>query len=167
MRNGIDAPDACEPAHSAIAAVAAATARRKLAGGNEVKTKERLCMLHLFRSATFAAFLAALSVACASCQQQSPQNGVTTVSILGDSGKHSYSPGMLSVPIGTTVTWVNQDSKPHTVTDPGVFDSGPIPPDGGRWSWGASAAGSYTYHCLIDPDMNGTIVVTVPQPTPY
>jgi plastocyanin len=122
-------------------------------------------MRHLFRSATFAAFLAALSVACGACQQPNQSNGVTTVSIVGDSGDHSFSPGKLFVTIGTIVTWVNQDSKPHTVTDPGVFDSGPIPPNGGRWSWGASVAGSFTYHCLIDPDMNGTIVVSPPTPT--
>ena len=54
-----------------------------------------------------------------------------------------------------------------TVTVPGVFDSGPIPPNGGRWSWVASVAGTFTYHCLIHPDMNGTVSVTVPSPTSY
>ena len=102
-------------------------------------------------------------VAC----QQPAQNGQQTVYITGDSGGHSFNPGNVSVQVGTIVTWINQDTKPHTVTDVGVFDSGPIPPNGGRWSWGASAVGSYTYHCLIDPDMNGTIVVTTPTVVGY
>lgn len=90
-----------------------------------------------------------------------------TVIINGDSGSRSFAPGKFSVPLGTIVTWVNNDAVGHTVTMPQVFDSGPIPPNGGRWSWVASVAGTYTYHCLIHPDMNGTITVTVPQPTSY
>jgi plastocyanin len=90
-----------------------------------------------------------------------------TVMISGDSGSRSFNPGKFSVPMGTIVTWVNDDAVGHTVTAPGVFDSGPIPPNGGRWSWVASIAGTYTYHCLIHPDMNGTLTVTVPQPTSY
>jgi plastocyanin len=90
-----------------------------------------------------------------------------TVYVLGDHGKSSFNPGNFNVELGTIVTWVNQDTVPHTVTAPGVFDSGPIPPNGGRWSWGASVVGTYTYHCLIHPDMNGTVVVTAPTPTGY
>lgn len=124
-------------------------------------------MLQISRSATLAALLATIAIACVACQKPGPVNGQMTVTILGDNGSRSFSPGTVSVPLGTVVTWINQDAQGHTVTMPSVFDSGPIPPNGGRWSWVASAAGTYTYHCLIHPDMNGTIVVTVPTPTGY
>lgn len=124
-------------------------------------------MLHNIRSATLAALLATVAVACVACQKQGPVNGQMTVTIAGDNGSRSFNPGSISVPMGTIVTWINQDGQGHTVTMPGVFDSGPIPPNGGRWSWVASVAGTFTYHCLIHPGMNGTITVTVPAPTPY
>src|SRR5215472_3002120 len=133
--------------------------------GNVFEAKETELMLHISRSATLAAILSGVAVACVACHQNTATNGQLTIYIVGDKGSHSFNPGDLSVPMGTIVTWINQDSQPHTVTDPGAFDSGPIPPSGGRWSWGASQQGTFTYHCLIDPDMNGTITVTAPTQT--
>ena len=39
-----------------------------------------------------------------------------------------YDPDTLTVPVGTTVCWINQDMTPHTVTSDvqGVFDSGSL-----------------------------------------
>jgi plastocyanin len=96
--------------------------------------------------------------------QPKEQSGFVTVNILGDRGNRSYDPGNITVDMGTVVTWINQDSQGHTVTMAGAFDSGPIPPSGGRWSWVASSAGTFTYHCLIHPEMNGTVTVVVPPP---
>src|SRR4051812_47618431 len=31
-------------------------------------------------------------------------------------GNFTFTPGALTVPVGTTITWVNQDDIPHTVT---------------------------------------------------
>jgi plastocyanin len=135
--------------------------------GNAGKTKEAACMAHIFRSAALAALLMVAAVACVACQKAGSQNGQMTIYVLGDNGSRSFNPSNASVSVGTIVTWVNQDTQAHTVTVPGVFDSGPIPPNGGRWSWGATVTGTFTYHCLIHPDMNGTIVVTAPSPTSY
>jgi plastocyanin len=152
------------------AAISTATATATSAGafgGNAGETKETDFMLHFTRSATLAALLAMTAIAFVACQQPAPSNGQLTVYIVGDKGGNSFSPGNVSVPLGTIVTWINQDSQPHTVTVVGVFDSGPIPPNGGRWSWGASVVGTFTYHSIIQPDMNGTIVVTSPTQTSY
>ena len=136
-------------------------------GGNGRISQEGDFMLHITRSAALAALLATVAIACAACQKPGPVNGQMVVTIKGENGSRSFTPGNFSVPMGTVVTWINQDTQGHTVTMPGVFDSGPIPPGGGRWSWVASIAGTFTYHCLIHPDMNGTIDVTVPTPTNY
>jgi plastocyanin len=161
------APTETAATTAAIAHAVTIAAARAARGGNARKTKEAEFM-HITRRATFAAILAMVTVACVACQKPGgPVNGQMTILITGDSGNRSFNPGNVSVPLGTIVTWINQDSQPHTVTVPSVFDSGPIPPNGGRWSWVASVAGTFTYHSLIQPDMNGTITVTVPAPTSY
>lgn len=72
----------------------------------------------------------------------------------------SYEPSQLTVSAGTTVTWTNYGSTPHTVTsDDGKFNSGNIAP-GAQYSYTFAQPGSYPYHCTIHPSMKGTITVT-------
>lgn len=72
----------------------------------------------------------------------------------------SFSPATVTVPVGTTVTWTNQDSAAHTVTsDTGAFDSGSLS-QGGSWSNTFNQPGSYAYHCAFHGSMHGTVVVT-------
>lgn len=86
-------------------------------------------------------------------------------------GMAAYGQNPLQVPAGTTVTWVNQDTHPHTVTsDQGVWDSGTLNP-GQTFSRKFDAMGSFPYHCEIHgaASMSGMIVVTTgasPSPTP-
>ena len=76
----------------------------------------------------------------------------------------AFQPASLEVPVGTTVTWTNQGSAPHTVTaDDGSFDSGTLQP-GGTFSMTFDTPGTFTYHCEIHPNMMGTIVVTAAAP---
>ena len=71
----------------------------------------------------------------------------------------SFTPATLSVSVGTTVTWTNNDSVTHTVTaDQGAFDSNNLSP-GNTFSFTFSQAGTYPYHCKIHPSMMGTIQV--------
>ncbi|HEV2138357.1 MAG TPA: plastocyanin/azurin family copper-binding protein [Nitrososphaerales archaeon] len=76
-----------------------------------------------------------------------------------------FSPGNLTVKIGTTVTWINKDPVAHTVTSSSVpngaatFDSGVIL-YGYTFSMKFIHAGVYQYYCTIHPSMTGTIVVT-------
>ena len=71
----------------------------------------------------------------------------------------SFSPATLTVAVGTTVTWTNNDNMTHTVTsDASGFDSGNITM-GSKYSRVFSAAGTFTYHCTIHPTMKGTIIV--------
>ncbi|MGH9410633.1 MAG: plastocyanin/azurin family copper-binding protein [Vicinamibacterales bacterium] len=61
--------------------------------------------------------------------------------------------------MGSTVTWTNTDSIPHTTTaDGGQWNSGVIQP-GAQFNFTFSSAGTFAYHCSIHPNMVGTITV--------
>jgi plastocyanin len=57
------------------------------------------------------------------------------------------------------VTWINQDSAPHTATaDDGRFDTGTL--EQGRLnSETFKQAGTHTYFCEVHPTMRGTVEV--------
>ncbi len=77
-----------------------------------------------------------------------------------DIADFAFDPDPLEIPVGTTVTWTNQDTAPHTATaDDGSFDSGRLD-NGGTFSFTFDTPGTYPYHCDIHPRMTGTIVVT-------
>jgi plastocyanin len=73
-----------------------------------------------------------------------------------------FTPPQINIAVGGTVTWTNNDSIAHTVTDDlkdvGGPNSGTIDP-GKTYSFKFTKAGSYQYHCEIHPSMRGTIVV--------
>jgi len=72
----------------------------------------------------------------------------------------AFQPSLISVPVGTTVTWTNSGAAPHTVTsNSGAFDSGAIG-SGGKFSASFSAPGTYMYHCSIHPNMTGAVQVS-------
>ncbi|HEY5530671.1 MAG TPA: cupredoxin family copper-binding protein [Candidatus Anoxymicrobiaceae bacterium] len=69
----------------------------------------------------------------------------------------AFNPGALTIKVGDTVSWMNNDSTAHTVTATG-FDSGVLQP-GSEFKHTFTAAGTFDYHCSIHPSMTGTIVV--------
>ena len=72
----------------------------------------------------------------------------------------SFSPTPLTVNVGSTVTWTNQDSTAHTVTaDDGSFQSSQIG-GGGTFTQTFAKAGTFAYHCSIHPSMKATITVS-------
>ena len=71
----------------------------------------------------------------------------------------AFGPASLAVAAGTTVTFANQDSVPHTVTsDDGLFDTGQLSP-GQSAQLTFTGAGTYPYHCAIHPSMTGVLTV--------
>ena len=74
---------------------------------------------------------------------------------------YTFSPGTLTVPVGTTVTWTNRDFDVHTVTAddaPPTFKSAGLDTDD-SFSFTFNKAGTYSYHCSLHPHMTGKIVV--------
>ena len=83
----------------------------------------------------------------------------------GPSAKHtvtieatSYKPETMTVKKGESVTWVNKDPFPHTVTAAGNFDSKSIAANG-RWTYRTTKAGEFPYICTLHPNMKGMIKV--------
>jgi len=72
----------------------------------------------------------------------------------------AYSPNLIEIAAGDTVTWTNQDEVPHTATgeDRDVLQSGTITP-GASFSQDFPEAGEFGFFCEFHPNMTGTIVV--------
>lgn len=71
----------------------------------------------------------------------------------------SFSVKELKVKAGTKVTWVNDDTQIHTVTDlQEAFDSRNMGP-GERWSYTFDKSGTYTYYCSTHPSMEAKVIV--------
>ena len=81
----------------------------------------------------------------------------------------AYTPAVLSIAVGTTVTWINNDSVFHTITSgtsngtlataDGLFDSGEVQP-GETFERTFDESGTFDYHCTPHPWMKGQVEVT-------
>jgi plastocyanin len=71
-----------------------------------------------------------------------------------------FVPETARVSPGTTVKWVNNGQKNHTVTaTDGSWDSGNIPP-GQSFTRTFQNAGTFSYKCSLDPQkMEGKVIV--------
>jgi plastocyanin len=69
----------------------------------------------------------------------------------------NFSPASITVAVGGTVTWTNQDGVPHTATGQS-FNTGNLN-RGQSGSATFNQAGSFPYHCNIHPNMTGTVTV--------
>jgi len=78
-----------------------------------------------------------------------------------DIANYKFTPGSITIPVGTTVTWINHDEEVHTVTagdDPQKFKSGGLDTDD-KFSFTFAKPGTYSYFCSIHPYMMAKIVV--------
>lgn len=77
-----------------------------------------------------------------------------------------FNPDPLTVPVGTRVTWTNEDSAGHTATsDASVFRS-PLLSRGGSFSFTFTQPGEYTYHCEPHPWITGKVIVQASTAAP-
>ncbi|HVP94611.1 MAG TPA: plastocyanin/azurin family copper-binding protein [Methanoregulaceae archaeon] len=133
-------------------------------------------MKYPLRTIHWVALIATLSViimiaGCTSYSQppgttvvtQTPGTGGSTVTIQN----FAFIPSSITIPRGTTVTWINQDPADHQVINDAqgsivqgaLFTSDPLP-KGASYSFEFDNPGSYPYHCSIHPSMKGTVTVT-------
>jgi plastocyanin len=79
----------------------------------------------------------------------------------------AFSPSAITITVGDTVTWTNQDVAPHdvTTTDAPVAIHSSTMSKGQSWSYTFTRSGRYAYICSIHPDMKATLVVlAAPRP---
>ena len=70
-----------------------------------------------------------------------------------------FSPAELTVSLGDTVTWTNDDTFLHTTAaDSGAWSSAELG-RGQRFAFIAARAGRFPYHCAAHPVMRASIVV--------
>jgi len=71
----------------------------------------------------------------------------------------AFDPPEVTAAVGETIGWTNADSAPHTATtDDGRCDTGNIAQNASA-GLVFDAAGTYTYHCSVHPNMTGTITI--------
>lgn len=80
---------------------------------------------------------------------------------------NSFVPATLTIKVGTTVTWTNQEDQEHWVasnpypanTDLKGLNAGKKMVKGDSYSYTFDKAGTYNYHDDLSPTTNGTVVV--------
>jgi plastocyanin len=101
--------------------------------------------------------MAMLVVSARSSIRANAEQSATAAEVTIDN--FSFRPQVLTVAVGTTVTWTNRDDIPHTVvSDDAVFKSKARDTDE-KFSYTFDKAGTYPYHCSIHPKMTGQVVV--------
>jgi len=86
-------------------------------------------------------------------------NGTPVSTVAGASllTNTAFAPSPVSIAVGGSVTWTNNDNTAHTSTG-STWNSGSIAP-GGKYTATFSTAGTFVYHCTIHPGMTGTVTV--------
>ncbi len=88
-------------------------------------------------------------------KEEEPIPTYTEVKISG----FAFVPATVTVSAGSTVTWTNQDSAPHTVTsETDLFDSGRLSINDSS-SYAFTDRGTFSYYCTIHPYMKGEVIV--------
>jgi plastocyanin len=118
------------------------------------------------KSVWITGFAAAMMVAIALLLAASPRLAANPQQVASATTEvkidnFSFGPVTLTVPVGTTVTWINRDDIPHTVVssdDPKAFKSKVLDTDE-KFSYTFTKAGTFPYFCSVHPKMTGKVIV--------
>ncbi len=108
-----------------------------------------------------------LTLAMSACGGNDDAGQATGADEAPDSGSEvviegfSFNPMDIEVAPGTTVTWTNEDSAPHTVKDSGeLFPESDDLAQGDTFTFTYDTPGEYPYICGIHQYMKGTVTVS-------
>ncbi len=109
--------------------------------------------------------LCVLLAACASPAPTSSAKGTPGIPVTGNEVKVSisgfaFNPATVTIKVGQTVTWTNQDTVAHNVVADDNSWSSPSISQGATYSHTFTSAGTFAYHCSIHPFMKATVIVT-------
>jgi plastocyanin len=71
----------------------------------------------------------------------------------------TFSPNTLTLPVGSTVHWINKDDIPHNVVSEDKSFKSKVMDTDEQFSYTFTKPGTYTYFCSIHPKMTGKIVI--------
>ena len=113
----------------------------------------------LFFTAAASALLLSLSVILLLHPMQANagngQSSATEVRV----DNFTFGPQTITVPVNSTVTWVNKDDIPHVIaSNDGLFKSKALDTDQ-TYSFTFTKVGTYAYYCSIHPKMVGKVIV--------
>ncbi len=95
-------------------------------------------------------------------QMQTSTTNTNTQQLTGkavDIKNFAFAPATITVKVGDSISWTNNDSMPHSASsDNGSFDTG-ILQTGQSKSITFTKAGTFTYHCSVHGSMKGTVIV--------
>ena len=98
-------------------------------------------------------------------QSTTPQQGTPGAGVMQVNMHNSaYQPANIKVHVGTTVTWTNQDTMPHTVTFRSSMNGrsmmgSSMMQRGQSFSFTFRIPGTYQYYCTVHPSMVATVTV--------
>jgi len=102
---------------------------------------------------------AALAAVPSGAPAASPAPGASAAPIVVHIKDFKYDPTPLTIHVNDTVTFVNDDDEPHTVTaDDKSFDSDGLDTSQ-TWKHTFTKAGTYSYFCEVHPFMKASIIV--------
>lgn len=117
--------------------------------------KRTLWSLRKLRAATLALMILSGAIGLRPALRGESNPGSIVVNI----DNFSFGSGTLTVPPGTTVTWINRDDVPHTVVSTEkVFASSVLDTDD-KFSYTFTKPGTYPYYCSVHPKMTAKVVV--------
>lgn len=109
----------------------------------------------------FSIAVIAPAVFLTGCSSAAPTVPTATVQI----ATFTFDPEAVTVPSGSTVTWVNEDATRHTVTagteqEPGDLFDEEVDEVGDEVTVTFDEPGTYEYFCVLHPFMTGVVEVT-------
>jgi plastocyanin len=116
-------------------------------------------------AAVVTAGCAAFAVAAAVSSDDGSDTSTQTTGVQGVAGEpvqivdFAFDPADLTVAVGATVTWTNEDPATHSVVDRGGAFASPDLASGASFSFRSDEAGTFEYVCGIHPNMTGTVTV--------
>jgi plastocyanin len=107
-----------------------------------------MSLVVLWRNAMFGVVLALVTIGSANA---------ANVEVTIDN--FTFKPQQVTVMVGDTVTWINHDDIPHTVTSKTMAFRSKAMDTNDKFSFTFAAPGSFMYFCSLHPHMTGTIAV--------
>lgn len=121
-----------------------------------MKIKNRIWILGIAAIATvgFTFLAGARRIHAAGVVEESPKGVEVKID------NFSFTPMTVTVAVGTTVTWTNDDDVPHTIVsdDTKMFKSHALD-TGEHFSYTFTKRGKYSYFCSVHPRMTAEVVV--------